>query len=121
SLHGIGAAAGYFANWARTAGVNLGVLAHSWSLSVEEQFYVLWPLALVALLIVFRNRSRKWMVAAVLAGAAAAGVERALLAGHAPLLRVLDGLDTNADLLLLGCAAGILVSSGMRVLRRSSR
>jgi len=34
------------------------LLRHLWSLAVEEQFYLLWPLALVVLLRRFRGHSR---------------------------------------------------------------
>lgn len=37
----------YSANWLIAAGVNLGPLDHVWSLSVEEQFYFLWPILLL--------------------------------------------------------------------------
>ena len=40
----------YVGNWVRIAGTDLGVLNHLWSLSVEEQFYVVWPLAFIALM-----------------------------------------------------------------------
>jgi peptidoglycan/LPS O-acetylase OafA/YrhL len=44
------AVAFYVGNWAWIAGVPLRGIAHAWSLAVEEQFYLLWPLALIALL-----------------------------------------------------------------------
>ena len=41
----------YVANWRDVAtGTHGGPFSHLWSLSVEEQFYVVWPVAVVALL-----------------------------------------------------------------------
>jgi peptidoglycan/LPS O-acetylase OafA/YrhL len=38
----------YLGNWAKAAGGphTLGLLVHTWSLAVEEQFYILWPLVM---------------------------------------------------------------------------
>jgi peptidoglycan/LPS O-acetylase OafA/YrhL len=48
----------YVGNWLRAhGGMDLGVLNHLWSLSVEEQFYVVWPLLFVMILTWFRRRA----------------------------------------------------------------
>jgi peptidoglycan/LPS O-acetylase OafA/YrhL len=78
------------------------LLRHLWSLSVEEQFYLLWPLALVAGL---RAMTRLRFVQIVLAVAAASTLLMAVL--YDPTgdpSRVYYGTDTRLTPLLLGAA-----------------
>jgi peptidoglycan/LPS O-acetylase OafA/YrhL len=46
---GVAGSVVYIQNWLYAAGVHLGPMGHTWTLSIEEQFYALWPLALVLL------------------------------------------------------------------------
>jgi peptidoglycan/LPS O-acetylase OafA/YrhL len=80
-------------------------LDHLWSLSIEEQFYLLFPL-LCALVLV--RRSRRRAVALVLAVAVAATVLRwALYEPGVDPSRVYFGTDTRAAGLLFGVALGL--------------
>jgi peptidoglycan/LPS O-acetylase OafA/YrhL len=73
-------------------------LAHLWSLAMEEQFYLVWP---VILLVVARSRHAFKIVAGLLILALA---YRGLLAYRGDnLLRLYYGPDTRADGLLAGC------------------
>ena len=61
----------YMANWARAFEIHAPrFLGHTWSLSIEEQFYILWPM--IFLLLMRCIRSRALVAAVVLAGAIAA-------------------------------------------------
>ncbi|MCM3882886.1 acyltransferase [Frankia sp. R82] len=80
-----------------------GWLGHTWSLSLEEQFYLLWPLLLV--LACRWGQLARRLPAALLAGAVAVLVWRDLLIAHgATGRRMYFALDTRADALLVGCA-----------------
>jgi peptidoglycan/LPS O-acetylase OafA/YrhL len=105
-------------NWFAAFGVSpLGFLAHTWSLSLEEQFYLLWPLALLLLLRARKARS----AAAVLVGLALICVAwRAYLAsaGAAP-ERLYLGTDTRFDALMLGCLLAVIGTAAVpRAVRR---
>lgn len=76
-------------------------LTHFWSLAIEEQFYVLWPLIL--LLVSRLGASRKFMRRGCLVLAAISALLMALLYNpHIDPTRVYYGTDTRAFSLLLG-------------------
>jgi peptidoglycan/LPS O-acetylase OafA/YrhL len=81
---------------------------HLWSLSVEEQFYLVWPLLLIAGLAIW-GRARTQLAIAILC---LAGVSSLLMAvlytpGGDP-SRVYFGTDTHASGLLIGAALAVI-------------
>ena len=106
----------YFAQFAAPS-----PLRHAWSLAVEEQFYVVWPFAMMGLL-AFVGRARDRLVVLLLGAAACSAIEMALLAhaGRDP-SRVYYGTDTRAQALLIGAAlAAALAPYGFRPPRQLS-
>ncbi len=99
----------YVANWAQVARIvePLGFLSHTWSLAIEEQFYIVWPLALGWLLKSVSRPAACWIVAA---GALASALARAMLwTGPESFARVFHGSDTRAEALLAGCLLALLL------------
>ncbi len=86
-----------------------GSMGHTWSLAVEEQFYILWP----ALFIVVLRFVRNLRTLAILTSTACIAVvaERGLLqllgAGYE---RIYNGPDTRADQLLIGCLLAMILT-----------
>jgi peptidoglycan/LPS O-acetylase OafA/YrhL len=104
----------YVANLGRTDIGNPSLLAHTWSLSIEEQFYLVWPLALLLLL---RSRwSPTAMVGIALAFAGLTTVTRTVSYLTGPDTPEHFGAwyfrtDTKVDALLLGCTIALLLAS----------
>ena len=112
----------YISNWHQIAvGTNyfaasgpVSPLQHTWSLAIEEQFYVLWPLIVLGVLALARRwgaqdrRALQALLGVSLAGVAAAAAEMALLFGSGRGLdRVYYGTDTRATGLLIGASLAI--------------
>jgi len=104
----------YAANWhfiavggnyfVQTGPVSL--LTHTWSLAIEEQFYVLWPLIVLGLLRL--TRSLRVLLGVCVVGALASALEMALLyRPDADPTRLYYGTDTHAQCLLVGAALAV--------------
>jgi len=104
----------YMANWfVAFKALPRGDLAHTWSLSVEEQFYLVWPVLL--LLMLKANWSRRRIGAVVVAGILlSAGLRAALWTRTGSWERVYFGSDTHADGILVGVLLALLMSSGVQ-------
>ncbi len=87
---------------------NFTVLNHLWSLAVEEQFYLLWPLLVLGAVRILPKRT---FLALTLAGAVASYLASALMAAQGNLDRAYQGTDTRAGALLLGAALAIHLSA----------
>jgi peptidoglycan/LPS O-acetylase OafA/YrhL len=126
----------YVSNWHQiVAGANyfaatgpVSPLQHTWSLAIEEQFYLVWPLVVLGVLWLAsrrgssRDRSSRTarplqlLLAVSVAGAAASALDMALLFdGGKNLNRVYYGTDTRAFGLLIGASVAI----GFALLRGS--
>ena len=78
---------------------------HLWSLSVEEQFYLFWPIVFAAGMSLF---GRKRLALGVLAGAAASLALMWVLFDPTDASRVYYGTDTHAAGLLIGVALALV-------------
>lgn len=83
-----------------------GILHHTWSLMIEEQFYVVWPLLSVALW-----RRRRLLLSVLFIGAAWAAYQRIALIGRdgVDVERLQFSIDTRVDGILIGCALALLL------------
>ncbi len=99
----IAAGSSYFAESAPELFRNL------WSLAVEEQFYLAWPLAVLLITLIPRRALRFWLLV-VLAVASAAAMALLTVPGVDP-TRVYYGTDTHSFGLALGAALAVLTQS----------
>ena len=103
----------YSANWfiGRNAHLTDG-FGHVWSLAVEEQFYLVWPLLLIGLLRVAR-RDLRIVAVAVAVGIVLGATTRALLFHDSQIWsRVYFRTDARADQLLWGVGLAVVVHAG---------
>ncbi|HEX9530225.1 MAG TPA: acyltransferase family protein [Acidimicrobiales bacterium] len=109
---------GYVANWRyifakasyfeRTAPPS--PLRHTWSLAIEEQFYVIWPLLVLAVARGSRSRLKIGVLAGTLAAGSVAAMVLLFHPGQDP-SRVYYGTDTRANVILIGALLAVIVAS----------
>ncbi len=83
-------------------------MRHTWSLAIEEQFYFLWPLIVIACLKLGRG-TRRYLVAFCVIGTIASAVLMAVLYHASDPSRAYYGTDTRAQLLLVGALLALLL------------
>jgi peptidoglycan/LPS O-acetylase OafA/YrhL len=127
SRGGFVASALYFANWYFLAqshdyfaqGAHPSPVEHYWSLSVEEQFYLVWP-ALVLGFVLLAGRSRLRLGGAAAGLAIAAAIYAGLVAGSDP-MRSYFGTPARAYQLLLGAVVAFIYLRPERPRRKGRR
>ncbi len=97
----------YFGNWLMAGGTDIGALGQTWSLAVEEQFYLVWP-ALLIIGLRFLG-VRRTGVACCAYAALMAGI---VLFAPVPKDRIAYGSGIQGLSLAAGCGAALL---GLRI------
>ena len=95
--------AGYFAQYGPPS-----PLLHTWSLAIEEQFYLLWPLVVIP---VARRRGARGVRDVAVAGALLSAATCVTLAARgADAARLYYGTDTRAQAILIGAAVAAILA-----------
>lgn len=102
----------YVTNIFQASGVGFDYFTHMWSLAVEEQFYLVWPILLVAIFALIGSTTLDTkstrLIAVVATLTVLAFTWRIVATLSLQPDRVYYAPDTNAFLLLLGCLLAVL-------------
>jgi peptidoglycan/LPS O-acetylase OafA/YrhL len=103
----------YYSNWiwAMDGDTRMDILRHTWSLGIEEQFYLVWPLIFW---LVIRRKLKTPLFNYLLLAACCCWLLRAYyyIVNAADFFRIYAGSDSRADALLLGCAIAVGLARG---------
>lgn len=107
----------YYADYRQALGHApfFGYLAQTWSLSVEEQFYVIWSVLMVTAVSLRRRRLAYGFATAGMLLSIGDRLWQAYSAPHfddAVFTRIYYAFDSRADALFLGCLLGLLATDG---------
>jgi peptidoglycan/LPS O-acetylase OafA/YrhL len=105
----------YSTNWALVFGFRQPghTFAHTWTLSIEEQFYLTWPAIL--LLMLRRTKSRASMLTWLVFSLFLLGLEKVTILAAVPrgsIGWINCATECRADSLVVGCCLAIAMSSG---------
>ncbi len=92
----------YMANWKANHADGDAHISHLWSLAVEEQFYLVWPL------IIFLCSRRRFAVVCAVVAASALAIRTVLVALHAPNSAIYRLTVTRMDALAIGAFAAFI-------------
>jgi peptidoglycan/LPS O-acetylase OafA/YrhL len=106
----------YMANWrfilsaqSYFASFDLSLLRHAWSLAIEEQFYLVWPVVFLALAGVTRLDRRKMLIVLAVVLVASAWWMRQLALGDVDLSRAYFGTDSRGQGLIVGTMMALIL------------
>jgi peptidoglycan/LPS O-acetylase OafA/YrhL len=99
--HQIAMSQDYFAHFGSAS-----PLRHMWSIAIEEQFYVVWPPIVAAML---TARARRWFLPAIVVAMAASAAVMIGVYDPASPTRAYAGTDTRAQALLAGAALAVMM------------
>jgi peptidoglycan/LPS O-acetylase OafA/YrhL len=86
-------------------------LIHAWSLAIEEQWYVVWP---VLFLVLHRIVAKRFTPAVIAGLAACSALAMAFTANGSDLSRAYFGTDTRVQALLIGAGTALVLTAPQR-------